>query len=260
MAEKLPCSPDDIDSAAIRAKQLNLCFGPTWVEVLAINDADKIVKLRAAGRERKIIEFSCKWDKNLLWADCPSTLKATNDSMPRVGDQGTLYIEKQFAEKNGIAINAKWPDCLPADPSSAYQPLRVWPISIKMRCIELFDGLNTETTIDLLDPTLCSPNQSINLNQGSMDLLLSQNGFYSFPVTFPNPSALKNAVDLIESVNAERKTDTSSDAALKLAKAWMQIAIWRALVAEPVPPERKQHIEDAKKLLDRIKGSERTTD
>ncbi|MCU0685425.1 MAG: hypothetical protein MUF34_24830 [Polyangiaceae bacterium] len=239
------CTPAECRASALRVqeerpKQAAEGYARVPVHVEAFDGTQ--VTLRARDTAGRYHQLALPWASEDLWADSPSTLALDEKGNPTIGDDGFLYLAKSVvAAEQSLGWSPKWPR---GESDQAYRPLAIMPQSIVIRGAELQSGDYVEATIELLDPTLASPSQSIRLAGASVEVYLSERGFNEFFLHFPDAAQLRHAVDTIKASGprtgggqetAPVLTDTSpgpadekksSRDAQALATAWQVVAAW----------------------------------
>lgn len=240
MAER-QCTPADNTTSANKVSSVK-SYGPAYVNILAVDAGTKTVTFQAPGSgNQNPVEVKCQWTRENLWALCPSSLDCDEQRLPEVGSSGTLYLSQALVEGNQLNVKVKWPDDLPA--GQEYRPLRIWPTSIQLSGVELATGTLTRATIDLMDPNVAAPGQTLTVSDQPMTLDLSQVGFFRFLVPWASLDALQTA-------KATLSRTTPSPSAREKALAWAQVAAWEDALGSDAP-ERKEHV-TAKALLKEI--------
>lgn len=225
MANRVCTTAQNVASAE-EAKKTGNKYGPAWVTVLDVSADKKTVKLRAPGVDGYPIEFTCSWDKDCVWATCPTTLNCDVDNPPAAFEEGVLYLSKKVVSDYELAVNVKWPDDLPASASPRYCTLEVWPVSLTIHAVELVTGEMRQATIDLLDPNAAETGQTITLGYQPVKLALSNASFKKFPVAFPSDRAIE---ETLHTLRAGRNADARAK-----AFAWTQVATWQVLVKDSI--------------------------
>lgn len=248
MAERV-CSNADNLTNAIRAREIGSGrpYGRAFVEVLAVDPAAGKVTVLTPAAGGGPVELTFAWTRDNVWAACPSTLDCDETRLPAPGATGMLYLSNSLVRDNRVVVKYKWPDDLPADPE--YRTLRIWPTSIQLRGVELATGTLTSGTIDLMDPNIAQPGQTLALEDGPLTLSLSQAGFFQFLAPWISLEALRRATDLIGGREGKRGGTTSS--ARDLARAWAQVAAWEELLGGEPSRRSEEHV-TARRLLDQI--------
>lgn len=239
------CTPAECRASAIRVQEERpkkaaegYARVPVHVEAFDGNQ----VTLRARDTNAHYHKLELPWASEDLWADCPSTLALDEKGNPKVGDDGFLYLAKSVvAAEQNLGWSPKWPR---GESDQAYRPLAIMPQSIVIKGAELQSGDYVEATIELLDPKLAAPSQSIILAGTSVEVYLSEKGFNEFFLHFPNTVHLRHAVDTIKASGhqtgggqetAPVLTGTSAGPADEkkpsrdpqaLATAWQVVAAW----------------------------------
>lgn len=240
MAERV-CSPED-NAASAKLAGTGKRFGPALVEIVDVNRTNRLVKFRTTGCGGTPVEVQCPWTRDSVWELCPSTLEHGGDGLPVDGATGTMYLSRGLVDAHHLAVNVKWPDALPG--RVEYRPLRIWPTSVDLRGVELATGTMTSATIDLLDPDLAAPDQTISLGARPVTLRLSQHGFFRFFAPWRSLAELENAAAILTS-----RAGTARDK----ARAWAQIAAWEEALASPAAHESDE-LATARRVLERLAG------
>jgi hypothetical protein len=246
MAEKKCTVTDNTAGAAsaLASAGSGKAYGPVRVDVLAVDAGTNTVVLRAPGSgDRNPVDVKVKWTRQNVFAGCPSSLDCDEKRLPEVGESGTLYLSRAVVEKNLVAAQIKWPDDLPgAGPE--YRPLQIWPTSIQLTGVELATGTMTSGTIDLMDPNIAAPGQTLTLNDTTLTLNLSQVAFFRFFAPWASLDALQKAK---ETLNGTRSRSSARDK----AQAWAQVAAWEDILGQQESPGDENHIV-ARRLLTEI--------
>lgn len=198
-------------------------YGPAHVTVIAVSQNEKKVTLRTKGTNGGGVTFTCAWNKENVWATCPTTLDCDFDRLPAIGDQGILYLSRELVElverelvEGKLNVSIKWPDDLPA--GDQYEPMAVELVSVTVHAREL--KTLQLAKVDLLDATLAKPGQSIAVDGTHVELQLTPRGFAKFAMVFPT----------LEEMNRIRETLKGAGAtALQKSAAWAQVAAWEEL-------------------------------
>lgn len=219
MAER-ECTDDDNKASHDEAQASGKLYGPAFVEILGVDATTRVVSFRTAARDSAApVTVKCAWTRNNVWARCPSTLNCDEQRLPAAGSTGTLYLSEALVETKQLDVNVKWPNALGA--SEDYRPLRIWPTSIEIRGVELFTGQMRAGTLELMDPGLTAPDQTLTLHDRVLTINVSQAGAGKFLVPWPALPDLEAARAVLAQPHAPARDK---------ARAWAQVAVWEELL------------------------------
>ena len=239
------CKAADLDEAETYANATKHLYAPMFVTI------DKQVS--ATDIQFSIWgvtgSFTATWgDTNMMWSPCPSSLpsgatpsKPTQGGLPAVGAAGILYLSDTFLVTNKISETPKWPSKMLGEPLTA--EIEVLPMSLQLTAVYTHNGRSRPATIELLDRTLSSREQTLAISKASpLKVRLTQKAFNMFGAVFhPGEEALKSAIQLLASGKGSSE-DTSA--------AWKTIAS----AAEFLATDPDEHDETATSLRQRLSG------
>lgn len=225
------CTPQDNASSA-QILGPGKFYGPAWVDIVDADAQSKTVKFRTAARgTNEPVEVKCEWTRQNVWARCPSTLDCDEQRLPEVGSGGKLYLSRSLVDSHQLDVDVKWPNALGGAPPE-YRRLRIWPLSLQLRGIELASGKMASATIDLMDPNLVGPGQTFTLEDKPLTVNVSQRGSYRFFVPWASVHALRIAK---ATIIGERPAS-----AREKARAWAQVAAWEDMLCECDGPDSEE--------------------
>ena len=245
---KNPGSCDDVTNKANRADAITMVgnknYGPVSVTIKGTNVAEQLITFIAKDPTGRPATYKARWG-NLddMWAPCPSSLPSSAKPgvpgpLPAVGAFGQLYMSDLYLAANNAVPDGtpKWPKAQ-ATPTNYYEPLEIRPTSVVVSGIELKNGKFFGGTIDLMDPNLAAPGQTITEGTDTV-LQLSKQAFAIFGVKFDALAKLDEAVNVI----------TAQDDPEAIAAAWQIVA---ACVAQ-LPVDHAHLSDHQRKQLRRV--------
>lgn len=236
-----PGNCDDISIKSNRTAAVNTVgtrkYGLVNVTVLESDAASGIVKLALPKTNGQVHIIKVAWgDLDAMWAPCPSTLasSAVPDDPgppPPAGATGKVEICNLVLEPNGHDIGVrheivKWPRENGDDDTGYYQEVKVAPTKLSLFGLAPESGVEATSSIDLLDPALAKPGQTITTDGGLVTLQLTASGCAKFHVPFKGARQLARAVEIIDSEHANARL---------VAAAWQIVAIAAEQYKPPAP-------------------------
>lgn len=238
------CKSEDIDAAAPKADATGHKYAPMFVTVTKQVSASEI-EIAIWGVKSS---FTVRWgDTDVMWSACPSSLPSLAvpgepGQLPATGAAGMLYLSDTFLAANDINETPKWPYKMPSEPLTA--EIELLPLSLQLTALYTHAGKSKQATIELLDRTLSSRNQTLELDKAKLlKVRLTELGFRELRADFdPGAQALDKAIELLASGGA-----SPEDA----ATAWGVIANAASLLAR-APEDRSDTVAPLRQRLSRL--------
>lgn len=196
------------------------------VVVVSSDPSAKTITFTARGTNG-LVTCTASWgDLADMWAPCPSELApwATPDDPgdPPTSGTGLLYLSAQFVTKHGLVASRppKWPVNLPGD--GPYNQLSIRPKHLRVTVEVMAGATSKDVVLDLLDPKVAEPGQTLVLGDQQLHLWLAEGAFSDLDVAFGPPAEEWPWNELVSSVAVAKDPESDLNA---LAHAWTIIAL-----------------------------------